>query len=227
MDGLPGQEPPRGSGARFVVAGLLSTVLVAGVIIAALAGFGGGEDGVAGHPTTPGGTPAPTATATPATLPPQRTKNLETAAKRAGCTLQDPRVEGALHDDREFTAADYGTNPPTSGMHAPTWAPDGIYQPGNTPDLGTLVHTLEHGRIDIQYAPGTDEQTISLLGELYEEMDNGYHLLLFENSTQMPYAVAATAWNQLLGCPQMNDKVFDAIRAFTATYIDQGPEIVP
>ena len=43
----------------------------------------------------------------------------------------------------------------------------------------------------------------------------------------MPFAVAATAWDQLLGCQKMNDKVFDAIRAFTATYIDQGPEVVP
>ena len=58
-------------------------------------------------------------------------------------------------------------------------------------------------------------------------MDNGYHLLLYENSTDMPFAVAATAWDHLLGCPAMNDRVFDAIRAFTATYVDQGPEIVP
>jgi hypothetical protein len=52
-------------------------------------------------------------------------------------------------------------------------------------------------------------------------------MLLFENTTHMPYAVAATAWGHLLGCPQMNDRVFDALRTFRAAYIDKGPEIVP
>ncbi len=42
----------------------------------------------------------------------------------------------------------------------------------------------------------------------------------------MPYAVAATAWTQMLGCRQMNDKVFDALRAFRARYVDKGPELV-
>ena len=58
-------------------------------------------------------------------------------------------------------------------------------------------------------------------------MDGGYHLLLFENGTNMPFAVAATAWDHQLGCPTMNPKVFDAIRAFRDEYIDKGPEKVP
>ncbi len=58
-------------------------------------------------------------------------------------------------------------------------------------------------------------------------MDGGYHLLLFENGTNMPFAVAATAWDQQLGCPTMNPQVFDAIRAFRDEYIDKGPEKVP
>ena len=55
-------------------------------------------------------------------------------------------------------------------------------------------------------------------------MDGGHHLLLFENGTDMPFAVAATAWDNQLGCPTMNPKVFDAIRAFRTEYIDKGPE---
>jgi hypothetical protein len=43
----------------------------------------------------------------------------------------------------------------------------------------------------------------------------------------MPYAVAATAWGHLLGCPTMNDQVFDAVRAFWKNYVDKGPEIIP
>ena len=43
----------------------------------------------------------------------------------------------------------------------------------------------------------------------------------------MQFAVAATAWDQRLGCPTMNDQLFDALRAFRAEYIDKGPEVLP
>jgi hypothetical protein len=58
-------------------------------------------------------------------------------------------------------------------------------------------------------------------------MNEGYHLLLFENQTNMTAAVAATAWGHSLTCPEMNDQVFDAIRTFRNEYIDKGPEQVP
>jgi hypothetical protein len=169
-------------------------------------------------------TATPQASAKP---PPQKTKNLAAAARLAGCNLVNAPDEGREHVARTVTPADYGTNPPTSGMHAPEFAPDAAYPPGSTPDLGTLVHTLEHGRINIQYRPGTDAKTIVALTALAREMDDGYHLLLYENATNMPFAIAATAWDHLLGCPAMNDRVFDAIRAFRNTYIDEGPETIP
>jgi len=109
----------------------------------------------------------------------------------------------------------------------PEWYEDGIYAPGTTPNLGMLVHTLEHGRIDLQYKPGTSPETVTRLEKLVDELDSGYHMLLFENGTNMPYAVAATAWGHLLGCPTMNDKVFDALRTFREAHIDKGPEVVP
>jgi hypothetical protein len=39
--------------------------------------------------------------------------------------------------------------------------------------------------------------------------------------------VAATAWTHLLGCPRMNNQVFDAIRAFRDAYVDKAPEKIP
>lgn len=51
--------------------------------------------------------------------------------------------------------------------------------------------------------------------------------MLYENTTGMEAAVAATAWTQSLTCPEMNDEVFDAIRTFAQRYIDKGPETVP
>ena len=160
-------------------------------------------------------------------LPKQQTSDLVAAAKAAGCKLTNPAIEGRNHEQKQFTAADYKTNPPTSGNHYPEWYQDGVYQPGGTPNLGMLVHTLEHGRIDVQYKPGTPKHTVAQLEALLAEQSDGYHMLLFENTTNMPYAVAATAWGHSVSCPTMNPKVFDALRAFRQTYINKGPEVVP
>ena len=48
-----------------------------------------------------------------------------------------------------------------------------------------LVHTLEHGRIDVQYKPGTPAETVRQLEALLAEQNDGYHMLLFENTTGM------------------------------------------
>ncbi len=89
------------------------------------------------------------------------------------------------------------------------------------------MHPLEHGRIEVQYKQGTDAETVGRLEALLAEQQEGYHMLLFENTTGMDSAVAATAWTHSLTCPEMNDKVFDAIRTFRTRYIDKGPERVP
>ena len=131
------------------------------------------------------------------------------------------------HVTRKLTEKDYKTNPPTSGNHNPDWYEDGVYEPGTTPRLGMLVHPLEHGRIEVQYAPGTPKETVTKLEALLSEEQDGYHMLLFQNTTNMSPQIAATAWGHSLTCPQFNDKIFDAIRTFRARYIDQGPEQVP
>jgi hypothetical protein len=215
-----------------MLAGMLSVLLVAGVV-----GLGvylatdepSAPAVVATTAAPPAGT-AETATPTPASIedpPPVKTRTLVAAARAAGCTVENPPDQGVAHEQREFTEADYDSNPPTSGTHFPTWYEDGVYAPGTTPELGRLVHALEHGRIEIQYKPGTPAATVGRLEKLVDELDSGYHILLFENATKMPYAIAATAWGHLLGCPKMNDQVFDALRAFRKNYVDKGPETVP
>lgn len=161
------------------------------------------------------------------TLPLQQTADLREAAEAAGCELVNSPEAGRGHDaEREFHASDYTTNPPTSGDHHPEWYEDGIYEPGDTPNLGMLVHSLEHGRINVQYKAGASEETADQLEALLAESE-GYHMLLYENSTGMEYAVAATAWTHMIGCPDMNDKVFDALRTFRTRYVDKGPEQIP
>jgi hypothetical protein len=207
---------------RLQLAGgaVLAVAALAGIVVAIAVGFGGDDGGSGGD--APDVDPQ-----VAARLPAQATSDYEEAAEAAGCKLSNPTFEGANHEEREFAPADYQTNPPTSGNHTPDWYDDGIYEPDTTSELGMLVHTLEHGRINIQYKPDTPADTVAELEALYAEMNEGYHLLLYENTTGMEAAVAATAWTHSLTCPRMNDKVFDAIRTFRARYIDKGPETVP
>jgi hypothetical protein len=204
---------------QMVFGGALAAVAaVAVVLVLVFVVIGGGDDD----------DPASSVAKGSAAIPAQKISDIKEAAKAAGCTLkEDLPNEGAGHLEKDFKESDYKQNPPTSGNHFPQWAQDGVYNPGDTPDLGQLVHTLEHGRIDIQYKPGTPATTVAQLETLMKENEDGYHMLLFENSTKMPFAVAATAWDQQLGCPTMNDKVFDALRTFREAHIDKGPEVVP
>ena len=205
---------------QYVFGGLLAVAAVAGIVAVAAIGLGGSEsDAEPGSPSD--------ADTAGVTLPEQKIGDLKAAAKAAGCELKSPELEPAEHETKTFTAADYKTNPPTSGNHTPDWYEDGIYEPGNSPELGKTVHTLEHGRIDVQYRPGTSPEAVKQLEALLGEQNGGYHMLLFQNETKMPYAVAATAWGQMLGCKTMSPAVFDALRTFTREYVDKGPESVP
>jgi hypothetical protein len=201
---------------QLVGGGVLGLLVIAAIVVV-LAGGGGHKADKSGDVRQ--------ASENGVTLPAPVITNVDTAAKTAGCKLEHPADEGRGHENKTFTPADYKSNPPTSGAHFPQWAQDGIYDPGNEPALGELVHTLEHGRIDVQYAPGTPKADRDKLEALVAE-NGGYHMLLFQNATKMPFKVAATAWDQMLGCPEINDKTWDALRTFRDRYIDKGPEKV-
>jgi Protein of unknown function (DUF3105) len=205
---------------QFVFGGVLSVLVVAAIAVGAVvvSGSGGGGGGN-GKPKPPlkGGV----------AIPALQQSDLKKAAAAANCTVSNPAIEGNTHETKDFKASDYKTNPPTSGNHNPVWYQDGEYNPGDTPKLGMLVHPLEHGRIELQYKAGTPSNTVKQLETLFNQESGGYHMLLFQNTTNMPDAVAATAWGHLLACKTMNDKVFDAVRDFHDAYINKGPEIVP
>jgi len=204
---------------QLVFGVVLGIVVVAGIALAVSGVVGGGGDSGA-NPSKPA------AQSDLPKLPQQQTADINAAAKAAGCELSNPAIEGRTHEQKDFKASDYKTNPPTSGNHTPDWYEDGIYNPGDTPKLGMLVHTLEHGRIDVQYKKGTSAEDVSKLEAFLGETD-GYHMLLFENTTGMDAAVAATAWGHSLTCSEINDSTWDALRTFRTTYIDKGPEAVP
>jgi hypothetical protein len=214
----------------YGVAGLLAAAVVVGLVIV-IASSGGGSgagdqpenahiDEVSG--IVPSGVEPDDREGT--TPPEIQQADLQTAAKDAGCDLQtDLRDEGNNHVKGGLAYSKYGTNPPTSGDHDPNPLADGAY--ASEPPVGNFVHSMEHGRIEIQYSPDLPEDDqLALKGVLDEDPDG---MLLFPNE-QMPYEVAATAWTQLLGCEKYEgDKTLDAIRDFRDTYRGNGPEPIP
>ena len=159
-------------------------------------------------------------------LPVRKETDLAKAAAAAGCVVKSFPLEGREHTTAKVT---YKTNPPTSGNHNPDPSPDGYYPSGPLPKERN-VHALEHGRIEVQWKPGTPQSVISTLEALFNEPlkgKAGYHQLLFENNTGMPFQVASASWQHYVGCPKWNQNVIDAIRSYREQYVDKGPEFIP
>ena len=155
------------------------------------------------------------------------TSNLAADAQAAGCTLKSYPAEGRTHTTGKVK---YKTNPPTSGNHNPTPAQDGIYAPGNEPAPENYVHSLEHGRVEFEYKPGTPQGQIAQLQKIAEEPLNGsagYHVLMFQNNTRMPSQFALAAWTKLLTCNSLSSKSMNVMREFRKAYTDKGPEFIP
>ncbi|HEX5593491.1 MAG TPA: DUF3105 domain-containing protein [Solirubrobacterales bacterium] len=146
-------------------------------------------------------------------VPPAKVTNLQQAAKQAGCKLElKLEDEGHEHIPKNSPTPKYKTSPPTSGNHVepPYQQADGAY--AEEPNAIDYVHSLEHGRLEIQYAPSLPEKEQLELKGLYDTMYGA--TLLFPNKT-MPYQVAATTWTNLIGCPEYKGSItLDAIRAF-------------
>lgn len=228
---LQSEEGEQRSGRNRLIFGYAigSTVVIAIVIAIVVLASGGGDEaqgeahinlnssvgntnGV--QPDDRAGTPPP----------PFQTTDLEQAAQKARCTLQlELEDEGAEHLPAETQPPNYKTSPPTSGNHVepPFQQADGAYS--EMPKPLNLVHTLEHGRLEIQYSPKLPEKAQLELKGLYDTMYGG--ALLFPND-EMTYDVAATTWTNLIGCPTYKGAItLDAIRDFgKATWGRYGGE---
>jgi hypothetical protein len=190
---------------QITAGAIVGVAVIAGVALA-VAGGGGGAD-----------RPADTA--------------VKNAAVAAGCSYRTFPEEGRGHVATPRTPADYKTNPPTSGDHNPNPAQDGLYPSGSEPALGNWVHTLEHGRVILQYAPNAPAADVTALTNLFKEkvLDSGasYHMVLMRNNTKMPFTTAAVAWRHYMGCKDAGPKAIAAMRLFRDKYVDKGPEFIP
>lgn len=202
---------------RYLIGAVLTIAVVVGVVLLAT---GGSDDG-----GSDGNLPAETSGSN-AEIPEPAERNLEKAAEAAGCVLQDPPLESSSHVEKPVT---YKSNPPTSGNHSATPALDGLYEKGNEPAPENWVHSLEHGRVVLQYAPDTPPELVAQLETLASEPLNGkdaYKVLLVQNTTKMPFDVAASAWGHFIGCKDAtaSPALFDALRNFRVKWVDKGPE---
>jgi hypothetical protein len=220
---IDAEQAEAGSNRSRLIVGyaIASTVVLAIVVVVIVLATGGGDDsGAAGgdahinlnasigstngvKPDNRAGTPPP----------PVKTEDLQAAAKKAGCELKlELRDEGHEHIAQGTKPPKYGTNPPTSGPHVepPYQQADGAYL--ETPEEIDFLHSLEHGRMEIQYSPELPERDQLALKGLYDTMYGA--TLLFPND-EMVYQVAATTWTNLMGCPTYKGAAtLDAIRAF-------------
>lgn len=211
----------------YGVGGALALAAVVIVVVVLAAGGGDGGPNGEGNAFPSGGKvedPGPLSA------------DVEAAADAAGCELKsnkvdDPLPDGSYHLQSETDSGNHKQNPPTSGLHNPIPADDGLYQEAPTDEQ--LVHSLEHGRVIIWAKPSLPKEDRAALRALFEQDD--LQMILVPRAN-MPYAVAATAWNgdpkptgvgRLMGCPRFDDKVVDALRAFRDEHRARGPEPVP
>jgi hypothetical protein len=208
-----------GIGAGALIAAI---ALVLVVVVAAGGGDGGGE-GVQGEGDTfPSG----------GSVSEQQVFDLQEAASAAGCELESNPATSRDHTQSLDEKVRYRQNPPTSGKHFAVPAEDGLYN-GTPPSDEELVHSLEHGRVVIWVKPSLPRAARETIRAIF---DNDNFQLLVVSRPDMPYAVAATAWNadpeplgtgRQMGCPDWNDKVPDALRTFMDEHRSNGPEPIP
>jgi hypothetical protein len=219
---IEAEQVEAGSNRNRLIVGyaIASTVVLAIAAVVFVLASGGGDDGGAEGDahinlnasigSTNGVEPDNRAGTVPAAA---KVTNLQAAAKQAGCKVRlGLEDEGNAHIPQGSKTPDYKTNPPTSGNHVepPYQQADGAYS--EMPAEIDIVHSLEHGRMEIQYAPDLPEKDQLALKGLYDTMYGA--TLLFPND-RMPYEVAATTWTNMLGCPTYKGAItLDAIRAF-------------
>jgi uncharacterized protein DUF3105 len=210
----------------YGAAGLVGLAVLAGIVAIIVSAASKNDSGEAHIVQATGSTngiqPDERSGTTPATA---KVTNLQKAAKKADCDLRlNLPEEGHEHIPPTAATPEYKTNPPTSGNHVepPFQQADGAYK--EMPQELDIVHSLEHGRMELQYSPDLSESAqLELIG-LYDTMYGA--TLLFPNEN-MPYEVAATTWHNLIGCNEYKGAItLDAIRAFGAKTWGNGREPV-
>ena len=133
--------------------------------------------------------------------PPAESTVAETTAEASGCSpVEEVEVLSVgQHDNRDFAAADYDTNPPAGGDHNPSPLESGRFHTDPTP-LGEAVHLLEHGAV-IGWTKdlGPDDQ--AAIEEAFNEVfQEGYFQLATVENPELEVPFALSAWGAVQTC---------------------------
>jgi hypothetical protein len=140
-------------------------------------------------------------------LPPVLETNLDTAAKAADCRLRRAQAGERL-------------NPPVDGVAATAPAAPGTY---DAPlDSAALVAAMRRGIVVIHVRAGAADETLETLDELRAAVPEG--TIVAKNESDMPFAVAVTAYRNLLGCTRVDERTFDAVSLFRGRFVGTGPD---
>lgn len=119
----------------------------------------------------------------------------------------------------EVASEPYNSNPPTSGPHAPRWAPTDIYLE-IVPDIN-LIHNLEHGHIWFSYRDADDQEAIDLLSDLQTQFPEW---VVVSHRPDNDTRIAAAAWTYLLAVDELDET---QLLSFIANHRDNAPESIP
>ena len=132
--------------------------------------------------------------------------------------------QGADHvQPSEVQSFEYSTNPPVSGPHDATSTDWGVYE--TQPFVGSLIHSLEHGAINIYYSCENIgegcEEAVSELNAIYKELEKKDPKVILTPFEDMEHKIALGAWDHLLTLEFVDQ---DRIEKFFNQFINQGPE---
>jgi hypothetical protein len=160
------------------------------------------------------------------------------ALEAADCTFTVKPAVVNESDHSDFPDPDarspkWNTDPPTSGPHYGQTVIYGVYT--EPPQIGRLVHNLEHGAAYVLYGEGVPAATVEQLRTFYGEHTRGTILAPYP---RLGNKIALGAWvdpgldeaksdrgsGVLATCGSFDRSAFDA---FLASYQFKGPERFP
>lgn len=135
-------------------------------------------------------------------------------------------VESFASDGRNHVPSDrdvqYAQDPPLSGTHYGDWVRAGFYN--QTPPLGNLVHSLEHGHVVVYYDPAAmtaaDRRALEALAA--NHTSRWESVVVAPNPNENPAApYVLTAWQVRLRLDEYDPERVDA---FLDAFRGKGPE---
>ena len=157
------------------------------------------------------------------------------ALAAADCTFEVKPAVVNVSDHSDFPDPDgsskkWNTDPPTSGPHYGVTLIYGSYT--DPPQLGRIVHNLEHGAIFILYGDEVPEATVAELQAFYDEHKNGTILAPYPKLGDqialgawlvdgLPEASSDRGSGVLAKCSSFDEAAF---KAFFDAFQFKGPE---